>query len=73
VKYFLWSSEKNERLKEERGISFEEVVLRVEAGDVLDILEHPNMERYAGQRIFVLEIDGYAYLPYRLTTAMLST
>jgi len=62
VKYFLWSSEKNEQLKEERGISFEEVVFHVEAGDVLDILEHPNMERYAGQRIFVLEIDGYAYL-----------
>ncbi len=37
-------------------------MLRVEAGDVLDILEHPNMERYAGQRIFVLEIDSYAYL-----------
>ena len=62
MKYFSWSSEKNESLKRERGGSFEEVVFHIERGDLLDILEHPNQERYPGQRIFVIDIDGYAYL-----------
>ena len=36
-----------------------------ERGDVLDILEHPNPHRYAGQRIFVVQRDDYVYLvPY---------
>ena len=65
VKYFTWDNEKNEKLKRERGISFEEIVFHIERGDILDILEHPNQERYRGQRIFVMKIEGYAYLvPY---------
>lgn len=62
VKYFAWDAEKNEKLKAERGVSFEEIVFHVERGDVLDILEHPNQERYGGQRIFVIQCEGYAYL-----------
>lgn len=62
VKPFLWSADKNEILKETRNISFEEVVLHMERGGLLDILEHPNQQRYAGQRIFVVEVGGYAYL-----------
>ena len=62
MKYFAWDPEKNEKLKMERGISFEEIVFHVERGDVLDILEHPNQEKYGGQRIFVIEVEGYAYL-----------
>lgn len=65
MKFFTWDIEKNERLKRERGISFEEIVFHVERGDILDILEHPNQERYGGQRILVMDIEGYAYLvPY---------
>jgi uncharacterized DUF497 family protein len=62
MRYFSWNNEKNERLKKERGVSFEEVVFHIERGDLLDILEHPNQERYPGQRIFVINIDDYAYL-----------
>jgi len=62
VKYFSWNSEKNESLKKERGVSFEEVVFHIKRGDLLDVLEHPNQERYPGQRIFVVNIDDYAYL-----------
>jgi uncharacterized DUF497 family protein len=62
VKYFSWSGEKNESLKEGRGVSFEEVVLHIERGDLLDVLEHSNQERYPGQRILVVNIGGYAYL-----------
>jgi len=62
VKHFAWNEEKNEVLKEERGISFEEILFHIRRGDVLDILEHPNPERYSGQRVFVVDVDGYAYL-----------
>jgi len=62
VKYFAWSAEKNESLKIQRGVSFEEVVFHIERGNLLDVLEHPNQQRYPGQRIFVVDIGGYAYL-----------
>jgi len=62
VKYFSWSPEKNRLLQTSRGISFEEVVFHVEKGDVLEILEHPNQEKYSGQRITVVNIEGYVYL-----------
>lgn len=59
MKYFSWDPAKNEKLKAERGISFEEVVFHVERGDVFDILEHPNERKYGGQRIFVMRIADY--------------
>ncbi len=62
VKYFTWDEEKNEKLKAQRGVSFEEIVFHIERGAILDILEHPNQERYGGQRIFVVQREGYAYL-----------
>lgn len=62
MKYFSWSEEKNELLKEEREISFEDVVFYIEQGFLLDVLEHPNQEKYKGQKIFVIQIDEYAYL-----------
>ena len=62
MKYFNWSPEKNEWLKRERGISFEIVVSQIEAGNILDILEHPHQEWYSDQRIFVIEFEEYAYL-----------
>ena len=62
VKYFAWDDAKNEKLKADRGIGFEEIVFHIERGDVLDILEHPNPQRYAGQRIFVVQRDDDVYL-----------
>jgi hypothetical protein len=62
MKHFSWNEEKNEILKEERQISFEDVVFYIEQGFLLDVLEHPNQEKYKGQKIFVVEIDEYAYL-----------
>lgn len=65
MKIFSWNPEKNERLQKERKISFEEVVFHIEAGDAVDIFEHPNQEKYPGQRIIVVCIENYAYLiPY---------
>ncbi len=62
MKPFRWSSEKNEVLRTERGVSFESIVVAVESGGLLDIMAHPNEMKYPGQRILVVAHDGYAYL-----------
>jgi uncharacterized DUF497 family protein len=62
VKYFSWNHGKNASLVQECGISFEEIVFHIENGDVLDLLEHPNRDRYPNQKVFVVNVEGYAYL-----------
>jgi uncharacterized DUF497 family protein len=62
VKYFSWNNEKNRLLKSERNISFEDVVFHIEKQHVLDIIQHPNQEKYKGQKMFIINIDNYAYL-----------
>ncbi len=62
MKIYTWNSEKNELLKQERDISFEEIVLNIQLGNELDIYDHPNQERYPQQKISVIAVEGYAYL-----------
>ena len=62
MKYYSWDPEKNEKLKRERGISFEDVIFHIGAGDEVALFEHPNQARYPGQKISVVLIEGYAYL-----------
>lgn len=62
MKPFRWNHEKNERLKLERGISFEEIVLAMEADGLMDVLVHPNRGKYPNQRVLVVVLDGYAWL-----------
>ena len=65
MKPFDWSSEKNQQLIEERGVSFEDVIFFLQSDGLLDDLEHPNKGKYPDQRVFVVNIDGYAHLvPY---------
>ena len=62
---FQWNNEKNEWLIEHRGVCFEQVVLLLDQGGILDVVEHPNQDEYPGQKIAIVEIDDYAYLvPY---------
>jgi hypothetical protein len=62
MKPFRWGPEKNEQLQLERGISFEQRVVAIETGGLLDILAHPNPAKYPKQKILVVASDGYAYL-----------
>ena len=62
MRYFDWSTDKNERLKEQRDITFEEIVFHIFHDGLLDVLENPNKEQYPGQRIFVVDVEGYVYL-----------
>jgi len=62
MKYFNWNAEKNEKLREDRGVSFEEAVFAIEQGQLLDILDHPNKDKYENQKIFVVKIFNYVWL-----------
>jgi uncharacterized DUF497 family protein len=63
---YEWNPEKNEWLKKERGISFEQVIFHLSQGDVWKIADHPNQEKYPGQKIYFVVIDKYIYLvPYK--------
>ena len=62
MKPFRWNHEKNEALKIDRGISFEEIVLAMEVDGLLDELRHPNPEKYPNQSVLVVALDGYVYL-----------
>ena len=59
MRYFNWNYEKNKKLIKERGISFEICLIKIETGEILDILENKNYEK---QKIFVLEIEDYVYI-----------
>ena len=60
--YYKWNREKNERLKAERGISFEQVILYIERGGLIDVIEHPNQSKYPNQQMLIVKIKDYAYL-----------
>ena len=62
MKPFRWNAEKNEVLKQLRGVSFESIIVAVEADGLLDIVEHPNKAKYPNQRVLVVSFDGYVYL-----------
>ena len=62
MKPFRWNPDKNEQLKDGRGLSFEQIAVAIEAGGLLDILTHPNVAKYPNQRVLVVASDGYVYL-----------
>lgn len=62
MKTYRWSEKKNEQLKQSRGISFEDVVLALESGGLLDVLAHPNPRRYPNQKVLVIAVMEYVYL-----------
>ncbi len=69
MKRFDWDDDKNARLKKERGVSFESVVLSIASGDLLDVVPNKNQDKYPGQRIFVVKMDDYVFLvPFEETS-----
>lgn len=62
MKYFDWDKTKNEWLKEERGIGFEDVMDAINDRRELDRIDHPNKKRYPNQKQIIVNIDNYAYL-----------
>ena len=65
MKTFNWNEDKNRWLKQERGVSFEQVVFCIESGKILDIIKHPNQVKYQHQPFYVIDINRYVFIvPY---------
>jgi len=62
MKIFRWNVEKNEVLANESGVTFEEIVQKIEVGAKIIETDHPNKEKYPNQKILIVDLDGYAYL-----------
>lgn len=59
MKYISWSREKNELLKANRSISFEEIAYLIEAGRILGIEDNPSRP---GQKLYIVEIGNHAVI-----------
>jgi len=57
-----WDERKNRWQKQHRGVCFEQAAVCLALERVLDVTDHPNQGRYPGQKLAVIEINGYAYL-----------
>lgn len=69
-KIFNWDADKNQLLIRERGISFERIVFEIANGQELTVLEHPNQEKYPGQKISMVQVDDYVFaVPFIETEA----
>lgn len=62
MKYYDWNPDKNEWLKHEREVCFEDVTAALEHGRLIAVIPHPNQVRYPAQKEFLVEINGYAYV-----------
>lgn len=60
-KIIRWDEEKNQLLQLQRGVSFEEILDKIESKELIDRFMHPNKARYPNQQIFVVEIKDYIY------------
>ena len=59
-----FNDEKNQLLKSTRGIGFDEILIFIQNGNILDDLEHPAPER-TNQRIYIVKIENHVYVvPY---------
>lgn len=62
---FDWDPAKNRKLKENRGVSFESMVVHLGRGDLWKVADHPNQDRYPGQQLFFVVMQDYVYIvPY---------
>jgi uncharacterized DUF497 family protein len=60
-KIYNWNFEKNQLLLKEHGISFERIIFEISLGNELDVVLHPNQDKYPGQMISMVEVDDYVY------------
>lgn len=58
---FEWSEEKNRLLKDSRDVTFEDVLLCIDDGRLLDVVPHHNLGKYPNQKLFIVRIRGYIY------------
>ncbi|WP_225879793.1 toxin [Abyssogena phaseoliformis symbiont] len=48
-------------MKKTRDISFEKIVMHIESGDLIDIIQHLNDKKYVNQKILIIDVNNYVY------------
>ena len=62
---YIFDQEKNQKLFQQRGVTFEQAIESIAENGVLLDFQHPNTQAYPNQRIMVIALDGYPYcIPY---------
>lgn len=61
MKYFDWNESKNDKLRAERDVCFEDIVIAISEGKLHDVLDHKGPQRYPRQRVYIVEIQTYIY------------
>lgn len=62
MKTFKWNVEKNQKLKKERGVSFEVIIFCIEKGLLLDVVANPNQKKYKKQKLFIVDVMDFVYV-----------
>ena len=62
IKLITWDESKNERLKQRRGVSFEDVLVALAERGTLWIKAHPRPEKYPNQRLLGVLVAGYVFV-----------
>ncbi len=60
-KLITWNEVKNQILKMQRNIGFEQILEKIESGEIVGRKVHPNKGKYPNQQIFIIKIDDYIY------------
>ena len=58
---YEWNPDKNEWLKKNRNISFEQIIFHLGQGDLWRTSDHPNQDRYPEKLYFVI-VEEYIYI-----------
>lgn len=62
---YIYDEQKNLKLKKDRGVCFDDVIVAIKNEKILDIIPHHNKKEYPNQMILIIEINDYVYLvPY---------
>ncbi|MDD5197628.1 MAG: toxin [Candidatus Gracilibacteria bacterium] len=61
---YLFGSEKNEQLKNERGFSFEDIIVALQQDGLIHSEKHPNAGKYENQHVLYVKMtDGIYVVP----------
>ena len=60
--HYAWNPLKNQQLIQQRGVSFEEAIVAIQSGHLIDAIKHPNQKKYPNQHVFIVDINHYIHL-----------
>lgn len=61
ITVFEWNESKNRLLKDMRNISFEDIVIAIENGNLIEVIDNPSWN-FDNQKCYIVNINNYAYL-----------